>query len=128
MVETVKQNDSPLTIARLLIWTAGVAASLAVAKLINELSVDAWNRLVPYNPQATGLDASGYLTAIVYGTCLSLFLIAARTQDFWKSPGKIILMIFAMICIIDWGLTVFACSMIIPVSYTHLTLPTILLV
>lgn len=113
MVETVKQNDSPLTITRLLIWTAGVAASLAVAKLINELSVDAWNRLVPYNPQATGLDASGYLTAIVYGTCLSLFLIAARTQDFWKSPGKIILMIFAMICIIDWGLTVFACSMII---------------
>ena len=59
------------------------------------------------------MDASGYLTAIVYGTCLSLFLIAARTQDFWKSPGKIILMIFAMICIIDWGLTVFACSMII---------------
>lgn len=112
MVETAKQHDSPLTIARLLIWTAGVAASLTAAKLMNELSTDAWNRLVPNDPQDAGLDASGYLTAIVYGTCLSLFLIATRIQDFWKSPGKIILMIFAMICIIDWGLTVFACSMI----------------
>jgi hypothetical protein len=113
MYETAKQNDSPLTITRLMVWTAGVAVSLTVAKLLNELSVDAWNRLVPYNPQSAGLDTPGYITAIVYGTCLSLFLIAARTQNFWKSPGKIILMIFAMICIIDWGLTVFACSMII---------------
>ena len=107
-----------------MIWTAGVALSLTVAKLINELGVDAWNRLVPYNPQTAGLEAFGYITAIVYGTCLSLFLIAVRTRGFWKSPGKIILMIFAMICIIDWGLTVFANSMIIQhISVTKVAPP-----
>lgn len=125
MNQTVTQKDSPLTIRRLMIWTAGVAVSLTAAKLINELGVDAWNRLVPNTPQTSGLDATGYLAAIVYGTCLSLFLIAARTRDFWKSPGKIILMIFAMICIIDWGLTVFANSMIIQhISVTEAGPPT----
>ena len=113
MDEIATQNDSPLTIGRLMIWTAGVAVSMAAAKLINELSVDAWNRLVPSNPQAAGLEVMDYLAAFVYGTCLSLFLIGARTRDFWKSSGKIILMIFALICIIDWSLTIFANSMII---------------
>ena len=96
-----------------MIWTAGVAVSLTVSKLVNELNVDAWNRLIPYSPQTAGMAVFDFIIAIVYGTCLTLFLIAARTRDFWKSPGKIILMIFAMICIIDWSLTVFADSMII---------------
>lgn len=111
--ELEEPSSNPLTIKTLLVWTAGVAIALTITKSIKSLSAAAWNQTVPYNPQETLLTSSDYLTAVVYGTCLALFLLVVASKDFWRSPGKIALMIFALICVIDWGLSVFAYTMII---------------
>ena len=113
MNESDSSKESPLTIRRLMIWTFGVAAALTVIKLIDQSSARAWNLVVPYNPQPAGLQTSDYIGAFVYGTCLSLFLIAACNKHFWRSPGKILCMIFSLICILDWGLTLIANALVI---------------
>ena len=96
-----------------MVWTGGVAIALTVGRAIKHLSTSAWNRTVPYNPQEMVLGPIDFITAFVYGTCATLFLFAVVSKDFWKSPGKISLMIFTLICLIDWGLSTFAYTMIV---------------
>ena len=33
-----------------------------------------------------------------------MLLIAARSRDFWLSPGKTLALLFATMCLLDWGL------------------------
>ena len=106
-------SNSPLTITKLMVWTGGIAVALTIVRGMKYLSINAWNKAIPYNPQELELGAMDYIAAFVYGTCVTLFLFAYASKDFWKSPGKITLLIFTLICLIDWGLSAFANTMII---------------
>lgn len=96
-----------------MIWMVGVAIALSFTKHLNDVNAEALGTVSPMARPLPGLSVIDYLIAAVYGTCLSLFVIAVRTKGFWRSPGKITLMIFAFICMLDWGLGYFAARMII---------------
>ncbi|HBJ38193.1 MAG TPA: hypothetical protein DDZ51_26250 [Planctomycetaceae bacterium] len=83
--------------------TAGIGVSLIAARSIERVrfAADAFY----YNLEApTDLDSHGMLIAAIYGLCLTLFILAIRTGDFWISPGKTLALLFATMCILNWSL------------------------
>jgi hypothetical protein len=106
-----------LGISHLMLLTAGIGVSLIAARSIERVrfAADAfyYNLEVPAD-----LDSHGMLIAVIYGLCLTLFILAIRTGDFWISPGKTLALLFATMCMLNWSLELIAATI------THFRLQT----
>ncbi len=115
------ERKNKLTITHLLAWPVGVGLAITIARGVRWLRVTAWNGIYPQSPQNFELTEYDLAVTFAYGTCLILTVFAIRSRNFWKSPGKIILMIMGLMCLIDWLLTSFASAVII---YRFIIAPT----
>ncbi len=104
-----QDHSSRLSITHLLVWPAGIALGLAAMRYINHL----WNLVfaMTFNspaspPRELSLSEIGIATA--YGTGFALGFYALRSEKFWHSPGKILLLIFGIMAILDFGITAIA--------------------
>jgi hypothetical protein len=100
-----------------MLLTAGIGVSFFVARSIEHLrfAADAHYYGLESVPDT---DAFGMLVAAVYGLCVTMLVIAIRSGDLWSSPGKTLALLFATMCILNWGLDFVAASI------THVRLPT----
>ncbi len=106
-MNTNSRNVSRLSIRYLLAVTAAVGCSIAVARGIAQLRFAADSHF--YNvPSVPELAADELLIAAIYGSCVATFLFAAKSADFWKSPGKTLSLLFATMCILNWTLELIA--------------------
>lgn len=92
-----------LSIFVLLAFTAGVGLAISVSRWIAllRLPADRFFYGENYVPALSVFDA---VVAGVYGVCVTAFILAVRSGNFWQSPGKTIALLFAMMCVLDWGL------------------------
>jgi hypothetical protein len=105
--DAAQRSAGRLSIAYLLCLTAGIGIAITVARGIEQLrfSADSWY----YNQDAPAeIDRGGLLVASLYGLCLTTFLFAIRSGRIWESPGKILALLFACMCLLNWGLDAFA--------------------
>jgi hypothetical protein len=108
------QDASRLTVRHLLFWMTGVATAIVVHRGIRWLYLMAFHA----SGQAIGIpkpDTGGFVVALAYGTAVALSTFTVRQKGFWKSPGKILLLVLALMCLIDWGINV------VVLSYATLT-------
>ncbi|MEM7453240.1 MAG: hypothetical protein AAF456_02685 [Planctomycetota bacterium] len=116
-----KQNR--LSIMHLMMWTAGIALAITIAGGIKWLRTTAAYQYSQW-PYQTEMDTFDYMAAVVYGTSVVLFLFAVRSPDFWSSPGKIVMMIMALMCVLDWVLTIAASEWVLhQSSFSQYPLP-----
>lgn len=102
-------HSNRLGIQYLLCLTAGVAIAMSVTRGIDRLrfAADAFY----YNLDSTQtLDAFSVLVAAVYGVCLTTVSFAIRSGNLWDSPGKILALLFATMCVLNWALDLFAAA------------------
>lgn len=96
-------NSERLGISHLMLLTAGIGISLFVARSIERVRFTADSFY--YNSETIGeLGIAGMLVAAIYGLCVTLFILAIRTDNFWISPGKTLALLFATMCILNWSL------------------------
>ena len=102
-MNTLPTTQERLGISHLMLLTAGIGVSFFVAQGIDLLRFPAdaqyYNLKSPSNA-----DAFGMLVAAIYGLCVTMFIIALRSRDFWLSPGKTLALLFATMCILNWSL------------------------
>ncbi len=92
-----------LSILHLIVLTTGVGVALFVARGIEyvRFPADAYF----YNLDSVShFDPFGLLVATVYGLAVSTLVLAIRSGDFWSSPGKTLALLFATMCLLNWGL------------------------
>lgn len=96
---------------------AGIGIALSLARCIEFLRSAADAHY--YNlPSDSGLTLSGMLVASVYGLSVTLLLCAVQSGDVWSSPGKVLALLFATMCIFNWGLE-FVAAGIMHVRFRH---------
>ena len=86
---------------------AGVGIAITVTRGIEQLRFAADNWYYG-KTSAAEIDRYGMMVASLYGLCLTTFLFAIRSGEIWRSPGKILAVLFASMCVLDWGLEAFA--------------------
>lgn len=92
-----------LSIRHLMVLTTGIGVALFVARGIEHLRFPADAHF--YNLNAVSrVDPLGLLVASVYGLAVSTLLLAIKSGDFWSSPGKTLALLFATMCLLNWGL------------------------
>lgn len=91
-----------LSIAYLMIITTGVCAALAISQGIARLRwpADRWF----YGLSEPTHTAFGMAVAAMYGLCVTMFLCALRAGRIWDSPGKVLALLFATMCVCEWSL------------------------
>ncbi|QDT04858.1 hypothetical protein K227x_32550 [Rubripirellula lacrimiformis] len=107
MTNATIDHSERLAIRHLFWITLGVALAFCVSRglVLLRFPVDAhYRNLSSVEP----IDPVGILIAGAYGCAISLFSIAARSKQFWASPGKTLSLIIACMCLIDWILTLVA--------------------
>ncbi len=104
-------TTSRLSIRYLLAVTAAVGFSIAIARGIARLRFPADAQYYNLQP-GTELRADELLIAAIYGICVVTFLFAARSGDFWKSPGKTLSLLFATMCLLNWSLDLVAAAIV----------------
>lgn len=96
-----------MTIAYLMALTVGIAMSITAMRAVEwiRFPADHWY----YRQDSIAdIDGRGWLVAFIYGMCLTTFLYAYRSGQIWQSPGKILAMLFAAMCVLDLGLSAVA--------------------
>ncbi|WP_235908495.1 hypothetical protein [Roseiconus nitratireducens] len=90
-----------------MLLTAGIGVSFVVARAIEHLrfKADAYYYDLDAVPAADGF---GMLVAAIYGLCLTLLVLAIHSGDLWSSPGKTLALLFATMCLFNWGLELIA--------------------
>ena len=107
MINAPGDHSERLSIRHLLWITLCVAFAFFVSRglVLLRFPVDAHYRnlssIEPFGPIEM-------LIAGTYGCALALFTIAARSKQFWNSPGKTLSLIIACMCLMDWSLTLIA--------------------
>jgi hypothetical protein len=105
--ETSKANR--LSLLYILSVTAGVGVAISIAQGIEHLRFPAdaaFHRLKEVR-RLGGFDA---LVASLYGVCVTTFIFAWRSGGLWSSPGKILSLLFATMCVLNWTLDLFAAA------------------
>jgi hypothetical protein len=106
-MNTSTPHANRLSILYLLCVTASVGIAISVTRGIDGLRFPA--DAIYYNLDGIhGIDAFAALVAAVYGVCLTTFIFAWRSGDLWGSPGKTLALLFATMCVLNWGLDLFA--------------------
>jgi len=106
-MNTSTPQESRLSVLYLLCLTAGVGIAISITRGIERLRFPA--DAFYYNLDGIqGIDAFAALVAAVYGVCLTTFIFAWRSGDLWGSPGKILALLFATMCVLNWALDLFA--------------------
>ncbi|MEM8667789.1 MAG: hypothetical protein AAGG48_09760 [Planctomycetota bacterium] len=106
-----------LSILHLMLLTAGISIALVVARCIEHVRFTADAHY--YNlERVVELDLFGVLVASIYGLSVTLLVFAVGSKDFWVNPGKTLALLFASMCILNWGLELFAATV------THFRLTT----
>jgi hypothetical protein len=92
-----------------MLLTAGVGVAFLVDRGIEHLRfpADAYYYKLESVPD---VDAFGMLVAGVYGLCVTTVVIAIKSGSFWSSPGKTLALLFATMCVLNWGLDFVAAS------------------
>ncbi len=54
------------------------------------------------------------------GVCLTTFVFAYRSGDLWGSPGKILALVFATMCLLNWALDLLA-ALVMKLSHAGAT-------
>ncbi len=92
-----------------MLLTAGIGIAFSVARGIEHLRFPADAHY--YNLESpSSVDALGMLVVAIYGLCVTIFVFAIRSRDFWLSPGKTLALLFATMCILDWSLEFIAAA------------------
>ncbi len=102
--------ERSLSITYLFIITTGVAVSFAVTQAIKRLRHTADVAFYAASDKVESISAQEMLVAALYGTCLVTCVLAWRSRDPWQSPGKVIALIFAVMCVLDWTIEIIAAS------------------
>ena len=105
----VRKTNSPerLSILFLMAITTGIAISFSVLQATEFFRFPAdsyYYQLEDFR----GPSVQGFVIAALYGICLTTFLFAVRTTNFWNSPGKILALLIGAMCVLNWGLEFFA--------------------
>ena len=95
-----------LSVTYLLCLMAGIGIAITIAREVEQLRFSA-DRIY-YRKDPAEIDGFGLIVASVYGLCLTTFLFAIRSGQVWKSPGKILALLFASMCVLNWGLDGFS--------------------
>ena len=105
-----KPSEERLSILYLLCLTAGVAFAISAVRGIEFLRFPADE--LYYNLSANRLDPFAVLVATVYGVCVTTAIFAWRSGHLWDSPGKILALLFAAMCVLNWTLELFAAVLV----------------
>jgi len=105
------EQSGRLSIAFLLCLTAGIGIAITALRAIEYIRFPADNFYYDID-SVHGLDSFKLLVALLYGLCLTTFLFARRCGPIWQSPGKVLAMLFAAMCVLDWGLDGFAGALV----------------
>lgn len=100
-------QDSRLSVLYLLCLTAGVGIAISIARGIERIRFPA-DAFYYKLDSIQGIDTFAALVAAVYGVCITTFIFAWRSGDLWGSPGKILALLFATMCVLNWGLDLYA--------------------
>lgn len=111
MASTTQLQSNRLTIASLLAITTGIAFAITCGRAIEHLRfpADSWYYGVEAVPR---FDVVGILVTALYGLGVSVCFLALRSGNVWKSPGKVLSIIIAFMCVMNWGLDAFASSIV----------------
>ncbi len=101
-----QRTGERISLAFILIATFGVACALASTQLIQRLKFPADSAF--FGTPKPSLDIFSAIATTVYGVCLGTFLAAVRSRQFWASPGKVLASLFALMCVLDLALALFA--------------------
>ena len=100
-----------LSILFLMSVMAGVGIALSVSRGIERLRFPA-DSLYYGLESVPEIDTYAILVATVYGICVTTFIFAVRSGDLWSSPGKILALLFATMCILEWSLELTAATIV----------------
>ena len=103
MQSSTTLNSSRLGIFHLLAITTGIALAISIGRGIEHLRfpADSYYYGIKEVRQA---DVVGLLVTSLYGLGVTICFFALRSGNVWQSPGKVLSIIIASMCLLNWGL------------------------
>lgn len=100
---TESSKPDRLSISYLMLLTVAIAVSFCVSRGLAQLRFEA--DAYYHNVKSVGqFDLFGMLIASLYALSVTTLIFAVRSGNLWSSPGKTLALLFATMCLLNWGL------------------------
>ena len=103
-------STNRISIFYLMAVTCAIASAIALMQLVHHLRLPADAQI--YGIAEHKLQLGELLIAMVYGTSVATAIFAFRTANFWNSPGKILAVIFSLLCLLSIALDLFSAAIV----------------